>query len=166
MPVRLGTLNPPIPGGRRYVLDSGRACGTTEQLALLELPLVPPVFLLDANRDGLAISYGPGWFDNRSFITPQTAPVPLTSAPTEFRESFCFKPSGTLAAICRFSCSYRGRGMSIAIQAPGEPWAPRPVIVKPPMFIISAWQSLRRRFGYRRDNFPGWFGGIVPPSRS
>ena len=32
------------------------------------------MFLLDANRDGLAISYGPGWFDNRSFITSSDFP--------------------------------------------------------------------------------------------
>jgi hypothetical protein len=56
--------------------------------------------------------------------------------------------------------------MIMATQAPWKPWAPSPLTVKPPMFIISAWEWLRRKLDYRRDPFHGCFGGVVPSSSS
>jgi hypothetical protein len=57
-------------------------------------------------------------------------------------------------------------GMIMATQAPWKPWAPSPLTVKPPMFIISAWEWLRRKLDYRRDPFHGCFGEVVPSSSS
>jgi hypothetical protein len=58
----------------------------------------------------------------------------------------------------------RADGMAIATQAPWKPWGPRPLVVKPRILIISAWEWLRRKLGYRHDTFHGSFGGVVPPS--
>jgi hypothetical protein len=71
--------------------------------------------------------------------------------------------SKTNADILDVVVRMQGLGMTIALQAPWAPWAPRPHVFKPPMFLVSTWEWLRRKF-YRRNDFHSSFGGVIPHS--
>lgn len=160
----------PQPISPRVVVDMSSIltalCATAGELASLSLPAeAPPVFLLDSNRRGLGIAYRPGWFDNRSFV-----------APTDFPSAEYFRSHGIGKLILiqptppnispdlrQVVLRLQQEGMGIAMQAPWDRWEPCGLVVKPPMFLISAWERFRRKFGYRPGIFHGSFGGVVPP---
>jgi hypothetical protein len=159
-------VSPPVVVDMSAILTA--VCGTTKELGALSLSAQsPPVFLLDGNRGGVGIPYGPGWFDNRSFVTP-----------SDFPSADCFRQRGITKMILIQAASdikadllpvllrLQQDGMMIAMQAPWKAWGPVPILVKPPMFLISAWEWLRRKLGYRRNSFHGCFGEVVPPSSS
>lgn len=140
-------------------------CGTAGELGGANLPpAAPPAFLLDSNRWGWTSMPDVGWFDNRSFITA-----------TDFPSASFFKEHGVCriilvqktakieADLVQVLLALQREGMSIAQQAPWEPWDPRPITVKRLPLAIDAWHRLRRVFGYRR-NSSGFFGEVVPPS--
>jgi hypothetical protein len=141
---------------------------TSKELASLNLsPQAPPVFILDANRGGLAVPYGPGWFDNRSFVTPSDFPSADYFRSHGISKVILLQPTPNINAdLLQVLLRLQRDGMIMATQAPWKPWAPSPLTVKPPMFIISAWEWLRRKLDYRRDPFHGCFGGVVPSSSS
>jgi hypothetical protein len=156
--------DPPVVVDMSSILTA--ICGTTKELASLALsPQAPPVFVLDGNRRGSGIPYGPGWFDNRSFVTP-----------ADFPSADYFRRHGISKIILlqltldinpdllQVLLRLQRDGMALATQAPWKPWAPRPLVVKPPNFIVSAWEWLRRKIGYRRDPLDGSFGVVLPPS--
>jgi hypothetical protein len=139
-------------------------CATTKELASLRLSeQAPPVFLVDANRRG---SPGePGWFDNRSFVTSSDFPSVDYLRRHGISKVILVQPtSKTNADILDVVVHMQGLGMTVALQAPWTPWAPHPHVFKPPMFLAAAWESLRRKFGYRRNDFHSSFGGVIPHS--
>ena len=159
-------VSPPVTVDMSSILKA--ICATTRELGLLALSAqAPPVFLLDGNRGGIGIHYGPGWFDNRSFVTTYDFPSADYFRSQGISKVILLQPTSDINMdLLQVLLRLQREGMAIAIQAPWRPWEPRPLIVKPPMFIISAWEWLRRKFGYRRDTFHGCFGGVVPPSSS
>ena len=159
-------INPPTVVDMSSILTA--LCATTKVLASLALSAeAPPVFLLDGNRRGLGISYGPGWFDNRSFVTPSDFPSPDYFRRQGISKVILLQPNLDINADLRqVLLRLQPGGMSIATQAPWQTWAPRPLTIKPPMFIVSVWESLRCKLGYRRDSFHASFGGVIPPSSS
>jgi hypothetical protein len=156
------SASPPVVVDMSSILTA--VCAAAKELASLPLSEdAPPVFLLDGNRSGFRGE--PGWFDNRSFV-----------ASSDFPSADYFRRNGILRVILVQPTSrinsdllhvllgLQREGMSIAIQAPWEPWAPRPFVVEAPMFLVSAWEGLCRRFGYRRNGFHSSFGGLIPHS--
>jgi hypothetical protein len=141
-------------------------CATTTELAALALSAqAPPAFLLDGNRSGLGIPYGTGWFDNRSFITSSDFPTADYFTRHGVSKVIFVQPTHDIKAdLLQVLLRLQREGMTISTQTPWNLWAPRTLKVKPPMFIISAWEWLRRKLGYRRDPFHGCFGGVVPHS--
>jgi hypothetical protein len=141
-------------------------CASANDLAAASLPpAAPPAFLLDANLEGFA-GPDPGWFDNRSFVTPKDFP-----SADFFRQhglnrlvliqKYLKIPSDLLQVLLRLQAG----GLTIARQIPWQAWDPQPFPVKRPALVTQAWGKLHRAFGYRRDAF-GTFGARVPPSSS
>ena len=155
-------VSPPVVVDMSSILTA--ICATAKELASLPLSEhAPPVFLLDGNRSG---SRGePGWFDNRSFV-----------ASPDFPSGDYFRRNGISRVILGSAhlphqlgrsasfLAYSVKACRIAKQAPWEPWAPRPFVVEAPMFLVSAWERLCRKFGYRRNGFHSSFGGLIPHS--
>ncbi len=137
---------------------------STKELASLALPeQAPPVFLLDANRRGFSAE--PGWFDNRSFVTAFDFPSVDYFRRHGISRVVLVQPSAetkidTLQVLLQMQRS----GMTIGLQAPWVPWDPSPHHFKPPVFLVSAWEWLRRKIGYRRNDFDSSFGGVIPHS--
>jgi hypothetical protein len=110
---------------------------------------------------------GPGWFDNRSFVTPSDFPTADYFRRHGISKVILLQPTiGINADLRQVLLRLQRDGMTVATQAPWNLWAPRPFIVEPPMFLISAWEWLGRKLGYRRISFHGSFGAVVPPSSS
>jgi hypothetical protein len=159
-----GAIIPPAVVDMTSILAA--LCATTQDLVSLNLASqAPPVFLLDANRRGLGIPYGPGWFDNRSFVTPADFPS------AEYFQSHGISRVILVQAtrdinvdLSQVLLGLQSHRMTIATQAPWQPWSPRPIVVKPPNLIVSIWEWLRQKLGYHRDPFSGSFGGVVPHS--
>jgi hypothetical protein len=139
-------------------------CATTKELVSLHLSeQAPPVFLLDANRCGFPAE--PGWFDNRSFVASSDFPSVDYLLRHGISRVILVQPtSKPNADLLHVVVHMQRLGMTIALQAPWAPWAPRPHVFKPPMFLVSVWESLRRKFGYRRNDFDSSFGGVIPHS--
>jgi hypothetical protein len=159
-------VSPPVAVDMSSILRA--ICATTDELASLDLSAqAPPVFLLDGNRGGAGISYGPGWFDNRSFVTPSDFPTADYFRRHGISKVILLQPTRNINAdLLQVLLRLQREGITIATQAPWETWAPKPLAVKPPMFLVSAWEWLRRKLAYRRDPFHGYFGVVVPPSSS
>jgi len=98
-------INPPTVVDMSSILTA--LCATTKVLASLALSAeAPPVFLLDGNRRGLGISYGPGWFDNRSFVTPSDFPSPDYFRRPGISKVILLQPDLDINAdLGRFSCA-------------------------------------------------------------
>jgi hypothetical protein len=139
-------------------------CATTKELASLPLPeQAPPAFLLDGNRRGFPGE--PGWFDNRSFVASSDFPSADYFRRHGVSKVIVVQPASSINTdLLHVLLSLQRDGMTIAIQAPWKPWAPRPLSVQPPMFLASAWEWLRWKFGYRRNDFHSSFGALIPPS--
>jgi hypothetical protein len=159
-------ITPPVAVDMSSILKA--ICATTKELASLALSAqAPPVFLLDGNRGGIGIHYGPGWFDNRSFVTPSDFPTADYFSRHGVSKVILLQPTRDIKAdLLQVLLRLQREGMTIATQTPWDLWAPSLLTVKPPMFVISAWEWLRRKLGYRRDPFHGCFGEVVPPSSS
>jgi hypothetical protein len=119
--------------------------------------------VLDANRRG---SYGePGWFDNRSFVTVFDFPSVDYLRRRGISTVVLVQPSSeTNIDILQVLLQMQRSGMTIGLQAPWVPWDPRPHVFKPPIFLVSAWEWLRRKIGYHRNDFDSSFGGVIPHS--
>ena len=139
-------------------------CAATKELSRHNLSSQsPPVFLLDNNRGGAGISYGPGWFDNRSFVTSSDFPSANYFARHGVSKVILVQPTTKIKAdLLQVLLRLQRGGMTVAVQAPWKRWAPVPLHIKPKMFLLSAWEWLRK-LGYRRDPFHGCFGEVVPP---
>lgn len=133
-----------------------------ESLESANLPAsAPPVFLLDSNRSGDRTPE-PGWFDNRSFVSP--ADFPSADFFKEYgvnrivvaQSRFNFRPDLALVLL-----ALQNGGIEIAEQTPWQVWEPRTLIVKPPSRIVQLWYRLKWTLGYRW-NPAGHFGGLVP----
>jgi hypothetical protein len=157
-------VDPPVVVDMSSILTALRA--TTRELASLNLSnQAPPVFVLDSNRRGLGIPYGPGWFDNRSFVGPSDFPSADYFRSRGISKVILLQPTpGINSDLLQVLLQLQREGIAMATQSPWKSWQPRPLIVKPPMFITFAWEWLRRRFGYRRDTFQECFGRVVPHS--
>jgi hypothetical protein len=164
-------VSPPVVVDMSSILTA--LCATSKELVSLNLsPQAPPAFILDANRGGSGVPYGPGWFDdpwfdNRSFVAPSDFPSADYFRSHRISQVILLQPTPDIHTdLLQVLLRLQRDGMTMAKQAPWKPWAPSPLTVKPPIFIISAWEWLRRKFDYRRDSFHGWFGRMVPPSSS
>jgi hypothetical protein len=157
-------IDPPVVVDMSSILTALRA--TTSELAALGPSIqAPPVFLLDSNRRGLGIPYGPGWFDNRSFVGPSDFPSAGYFRSRGISKVILLQPTPDINSdLLQVLLQLQREGIAISAQTPWKAWEPRPLVVKPPMFIIFAWEWLRRRFGYRRDTFQECFGRVVPHS--
>jgi hypothetical protein len=142
-------------------------CVTSSELASLKLSdQAPPVFLLDANRHGFGI-HGPGWFDNRSFVSPSDFPSPDYLISHGISKLILLQLTSRVASdLLQVLLHLQEKGITIATQTPWAPWAPCVFVVKPPMFLRSAWERLYQKLGYRHNSLNGSFGAIVPPSAS
>jgi hypothetical protein len=156
------SASPPVVVDMSSILTA--LCATTKELVSLRLSeQAPPVFLLDANRHGFPAE--PGWFDNRSFVTSSDFPsVDYLRLHGISRVILVQPTSKTDADLLHVIVHMQRLGMNMELQAPWAPWAPRPHVFKPPMFLVSAWEWLRRKFGYRRNYFDSSFGGLIPHS--
>lgn len=156
--------SPPVVVDMSSILTA--VCATTEELASLCLSeQAPPVFVLDANRRGRP--GGPGWFDNRSFVTLFDFPSVDYLRRHGISKVILVQPSSeTKIDLLQVLVHMQHLGMTIALQAPWAPWDPRPHIFKPPIFLVTAWEWLRRKLGYRRNEFDSSFGGVIPHSSS
>jgi hypothetical protein len=165
-PGNANPVSPPVVVDMSAILSA--ICATTKELASIGLPAqAPPVFLLDGNRAGRGVGYGPGWFDNRSFVTPSDFPTAEYFHRQGVSKVVLLQPTRRIKPdLLQVLLRLQRDGMTIAIQSPWERWEPSPLIVKPPMFIISAWEWLRRTLGYSRDPLHGYFGEVIPPSSS
>jgi len=157
-----GSASPPVVVDMSSILAA--VCATSKELASLRLPeQAPPVFVLDASRRG---GYSePGWFDNRSFVTVFDFPSVDYLRSHGIARVVLVQPSSEtnmdiLQVLLQMQCS----GMTMGLQAPWSKWDPRPHVFKPPSFLVSAWEWLRQRIGYRRNEFNSSFGGVIPHS--
>jgi hypothetical protein len=158
------STSPPVVVDMSSILTA--LCATTKELASLRLSeQAPPVFLLDGNRRGFPGEAG--WFDNRSFVASSDFPSADYFRRHGISRLLLVQPtSGINTDLLHVLLRLQREGMTVAMQAPWEPWTPRPLIVKPPMFLVSVWEWLCRKFGYRRNDFHSSFGGVVPHSSS
>jgi hypothetical protein len=156
--------SPPVVVDMSSILTA--LCATAKELASLPLSEgAPPVFLLDGNRRGFRGE--PGWFDNRSFVASSDFPSADYFRGHGISRVILIQPASRLNTdLLYVLLSLQREGLTIATQAPWEPWAPRPLIVEAPVFLVSAWEWLCRRFGYRRNGFHSSFGGLIPHSSS
>jgi len=156
--------SPPVVVDMSSILTA--LCATTKELASLRLSeQAPPVFLLDGNRHGFPGE--PGWFDNRSFVASSDFPSADYFRRHEISSVIVVQPNSRVNRdLLHVLLRLQREGMSIAMQAPWDPWAPGQLTVEPPMFLVSAWEWLCRKFGYRRNDFDSSFGGLVPHSSS
>ena len=143
-------------------------CETTEEFAALDLSdEAPPAFLLDRNRRGPEVPLNPGWFDNCSFVTSSDFPSADYFRSHGISRMILIQPQSAINPdLLQVLLRLQRDGMSIARQTPWTLWAPRPIVVERPMFFVSAWEWLCQKLGYRRNDFHGSFGGLVPPSSS
>jgi hypothetical protein len=115
-------------GGRLRIFPSD-----AELVSLRLSEQAPPVFLLDANRGGFPAE--PGWFDNRSFVTSSDFPSVDYLRRYGISRVILVQPtSKPNADLLHVVVHMQGLGMTIALQAPWAPWAPRPHVFKPSMF--------------------------------
>src|SRR5215813_4619559 len=122
----------------------------------------PPV-VVDANRRGFPGE--PGWFDNRSFVTASDFPSVDYLRRHRISRVILVQPtSKTNSDILRVVLHMQRLGMAMALQSPWDSWAPRPHVFKPPIFLVTAWEWLRQKLGYRRNDFDSSFGGVIPHS--
>lgn len=131
---------------------------TASELAALSLsPKSPPAFLLDANRDGGGLG-GPGWFDNRTFVSPSDFPSAEAFRRNGISKLLLVQPTDKIKVDLRqVLLPLQQNGLAITTQVPWRPWRPTAIVVKPPLFLLSAWEWLRRR-SYHRG------GALIPPS--
>ena len=161
-----GADHPPVAVDMSGILRA--ICAATKELDSLELSAqAPPAFLLDGNREARGVSCGEGCFDNRSFVTPSDFPSAEYFVRHGISKIILLQhTSSSKADLLPVLLRLQKGGMTIATQAPWQEWTPRAQSVTTPMFIVAAWEWLRRKLGYRRDPFHGCFGGVVPPSSS
>jgi len=157
-------VGPPVVVDMSSILTA--ICGTARELASLRLSeQAPPVFLVDGNRRGFPGE--PGWLDNRSFVASTDFPSADYFRHHGISRVILVQPASAINADLLYVLLRLEReGMTVAMQAPWEPWAPRPLVVKPPMFLVTAWEWLRWKFGYRRNDFHSSFGALIPHSSS
>jgi hypothetical protein len=159
-------ISPPVAVDMSSILSA--ICSTTKELASVAISAqAPPVFLLDGNRRGLGTSPGPGWFDNRSFVTSSDFPSADYFRLHGISKIILLQVTPSIHPdLLHVLLRWQREGLIMATQAPWKPWAPSPFTVKPPAFIVSAWEWISRKFGSPR-NFPdGSFGVLLPPSSS
>jgi hypothetical protein len=132
--------NPPVVVDMSSILTA--LCATAKELASLPLSEgSPPVFLLDGNRRGFPGE--PGCFDNRSFVASSDFPSADYFRSHGISRVILVQPASPINTdLLHVLLSLQREGLTIAIQAPWEPWAPRPFIARPPMFLVSAWERL------------------------
>jgi hypothetical protein len=141
-------------------------CGIADELAAADLPVsAPPVFLLDANRRGSSVAPPPGWFDNRSFVTPTDFPSADFFKQHKVDTVVLIQEQVKIEAdLLHVLLTLQADGMTIARQTPWKDWTPLSVKVERPHMMLRVLEWLRR-FGYRRDQIGG-FGALVRPSSS
>lgn len=179
---RAGYLPVPVynacPTGEAHEADSRVAidmsgilaaiCGASRELASFDLSRnAPPVFILDSRRHGSWIGNESGSWDNRSFVTASDFPSAEYLRSHGISNVILVQTSSQICGDLREVLLQLQRdGMTLARLDPWKEWDPSKVVVKPPMILVSAWEWLSRKAGYRRNRLDGTFGGVVPRSSS
>ena len=109
----------------------------------------------------------PGSWDNRSFVTASDFPSGDYLRGHGISKVILLQTAnGINGDLRQVLLQLQRDGVTVARQTPWEEWAPSAFLVKPPMFLVSAWEWVNRKLGYRRNPVDGSFGGVVPRSSS
>jgi len=139
------------------------------ELAALPLnPLAPPVFLLDALRDGRGTQPRPGGFDNRWMVFPQDFPSARHLAGRGIHQVVLVQEIDRTAPredLAHVLMRYQEAGLRLSLLPAAAGAAPAPLHVsKPPQYRL-LWHRALAMLGLRR-NSAGGFGSVIPQPTS
>jgi hypothetical protein len=148
---------------RQLLADTG------PELATLPLnPLAPPVFLLDALRDGNGIQPRPGGFDNRWMVFPQDFPSARYLAGRGIHRIVLVQEIGRNAPredLAHVLLRYQEAGLALSSLPAIASADPAPLhVARPPQYRL-LWQRALAMLGLRR-NSAGGFGSVIPQPTS
>lgn len=146
-----------------------RLADTGLELATLPLnPQAPPVFLLDARRDGGGTQPRPGGFDNRWMVFPQDFPSARHLAGRGIHQVVLVQETGRTAPredLAHVLLRYQEAGLALSSLPAGTSAAPAPLQVSKPPQYRRLWQRALAMLGLRR-NSAGGFGSVIPQPSS
>lgn len=142
---------------------------TGAELSTLPLnPLAPPVFLLDAMRDGNGTQPRPGGFDNRWMVFPQDFPSARHLAGRGIHRVVLVMTSGRTAPkedLAHVLLRYQETGLELSLLSPGAGATVATLHVSKPPHYRLLWQRALAILGLRR-NSAGGFGSVIPQPTS